>query len=71
MTKTLVDLDEKLLARAQQLLGAKTKKETIARALELVVADAERWEAVNREIARGESGYYSRLLTDPDIPWNR
>jgi Arc/MetJ family transcription regulator len=71
MTKTLVDVDDALLARAQELLRTATKKDTINRALELVVADQEQWEALNEEIARGESGFYSRLLTDPDIPWNR
>jgi Arc/MetJ family transcription regulator len=32
--KTLVDIDEKLLAQAAEFLGTKTKKDTINRALQ-------------------------------------
>ena len=71
MTKTLVDVDDALLARAMQLLGTSTKKDTISRALQLVVEDERQWEAINALIKRGESGYFSNLLTDPDIPWDR
>jgi Arc/MetJ family transcription regulator len=40
MTKTLLDLDEKLLAEAGVALGATTKKETVTLALERVVDEA-------------------------------
>ncbi len=71
MTKTLVDVDDALLARAMELLGTSTKKDTINRALQLVVEDEEAWESLNALIRRGESGYFGNLLTDPDIPWDR
>jgi Arc/MetJ family transcription regulator len=70
MTKTLIDVDDALLAEAQRLLGTTTKKETVNRALALVIADRERLEAVRAEIARGRSGFYERLL-DEDLPWGR
>jgi hypothetical protein len=71
MTKTLVDVDDALLVRAMELLGTSTKKDTINRALQLVVDDEEGWKATQALIRRGESGYFSVLLTDPDIPWDR
>jgi Arc/MetJ family transcription regulator len=37
MSKTLLDLDEKLLAEAGAALGATTKKETVTLALQRVV----------------------------------
>ena len=40
MAKTLLDLDETLLAEAAAALGASTKKETVSRALQRVVDDA-------------------------------
>ncbi|MGH3686877.1 MAG: type II toxin-antitoxin system VapB family antitoxin [Pseudonocardiaceae bacterium] len=33
MSKTLLDLDDELLAQAAELLGTKTKKDTVNRAL--------------------------------------
>lgn len=36
--KTLLDIDDRLMARAKTVLGTSTKKETVARALEEVVA---------------------------------
>lgn len=33
MAKTLIDLDEELLAQAAELLGTKTKKDTVNQAL--------------------------------------
>ena len=71
MTKTLVDVNDTLLARAMHLLGTSTKKDTINRALQLVIDDEKQWEAINALIRRGESGYFDVLLTDPDIPWDR
>jgi Arc/MetJ family transcription regulator len=40
MAKTLLDLDEDLLAEAAVTLGTKTKKETVTLALQKVNADA-------------------------------
>jgi Arc/MetJ family transcription regulator len=44
MTKTLIDLDDELLAAASQVLGTKTKKDTVSRALSEAVALARRRE---------------------------
>ncbi|CAM5549954.1 type II toxin-antitoxin system VapB family antitoxin [Streptomyces atroolivaceus] len=38
MTKTLVDVDDQMLAFAQQQLGTSTKRETINRALTIAAA---------------------------------
>lgn len=55
--KTLIDIDEDLLGRAQEVLGTPTKKETVNRALaEVVAADARR-----REIERLDAGVYADL----------
>lgn len=40
MTKTLLDLDEALLAEAAATLGTKTKKDTVTLALQKVSEDA-------------------------------
>ena len=42
MTKKLVDIDEDLLARAREVLGAETMKQTVNDALHEVVLLAER-----------------------------
>jgi Arc/MetJ family transcription regulator len=42
MTRTLVDIDDELLARAQEILGAGTKKDTVNGALKEVIAVAAR-----------------------------
>jgi Arc/MetJ family transcription regulator len=39
ITRTLVDIDDRLLARAAAKLGTVTKKDTVNRALELAAAD--------------------------------
>lgn len=41
MAKTLVDIPEDKLARAQARLGTATKRETVERALDLVLQQAE------------------------------
>ena len=47
MTKALVDLDDDLLTRAQQLLGTRTKKDTVNRALSEVVGRVDRAEILD------------------------
>jgi len=42
MTKILVDVDDRALAKAASRLGTKTKKETIGKALELAGEDTAR-----------------------------
>jgi len=62
VAKTLVDIDEALLAQAQEALGTSTKKETINRArAEAVAASARR-----REIERLDRGVYTDL-GDPEV----
>ena len=56
MAKTLLDLDEELLALAQRLLHTKTKKDTVTQALREVVAAHEREIAVRAETERAKSG---------------
>jgi Arc/MetJ family transcription regulator len=41
ITRTLVDIDDSLLARAAAKLGTVTKKDTVNRALELAAAEDE------------------------------
>jgi len=60
--KTLVDIDEGLLAQAQEALGTSTKKETINRALAEAVAAVAR----RREIERLDAGVYADLA-DPAV----
>lgn len=55
--KTLIDIDEDLLAQAQAALGTATKKDTINRALTEVVAAAAR----RGEIERLDDGVYATL----------
>lgn len=50
MAKTLIDIDEDALARAQQALGTATKKDTVNRALSDVVALAARRRDLERLI---------------------
>jgi hypothetical protein len=67
MAKTLVDVDEAALRRAGEILGTATMNDTINTALNEVVANHERTEAIEREIARARSGYYADV--DNDSAW--
>jgi len=62
MAKTLIDVDERLLAQAQEALGTATKKETVNRSLAEAVAVAAR----RREIERLDAGAYADL-GDPEV----
>jgi len=69
MAKTLIDLDERLLAQTQQILGTPTKKDTVNGAMRELV----RREAARRLIEMGHAGVYDDLL-DPEIAeraWRR
>lgn len=48
MTKKLIDIDEEQLARAGEVLGAATMKETVNQALTEVIALARRRDHVRR-----------------------
>lgn len=54
MAKTLIDIDEELLAAARAVLGTTTKKDTVHRALREVIATQERSRAVESLIAWGQ-----------------
>ena len=58
MAKTLVDVDEDLLARCRRILGTPTKKDTINTALREVV----RRDAAARFLRAAAAG----VFTDPD-----
>ncbi len=60
MAKTLIDLDEDLLARAREILGTSTKKDTVHAALREVVRRA----AVDEYLRLGREGAFSDLA-DP------
>lgn len=49
VTRTLVDIDDALLARAAAKLGTRTKKDTVNRALELAGAESEADEQDRRQ----------------------
>ena len=51
MTKRLVDIDDTLLARARELLGAETMKETVNRALSEVINLERRRRLIDRMTA--------------------
>jgi Arc/MetJ family transcription regulator len=62
MTKTLVDIDDGLLAKASKALGTTTKKDTVNAALQRVVRVA----AMEQHIESARNGLYSDLL-DPEV----
>ncbi len=62
MSKTLIDVDDDLLARAQDALETKTKKDTVNQALAEAVASVAR----KREIGRLDAGVYADLA-DADV----
>ncbi len=69
MSKTLIDIDDDLLAQSQEILGTTTKKDTVNAALREVV----RLKAVRELIEMGRAGVYDDLL-DPEIAeraWRR
>lgn len=56
MTKILVDVDDTMLAEAMELLGTKTKKETINLALSELMARQRRVNAFRELCALADSG---------------
>jgi Arc/MetJ family transcription regulator len=61
VSKTLIDIDNDLLIRSQQILGTTTKKDTVNGALREVV----RRNAAEELIAMGHAGAYDDVL-DPE-----
>lgn len=62
MSKTLVDIDEYLLSRSQEILGTTTKKETVNGALRELVRRA----AAEDFLAIARAGGL-RDVADPDV----
>ena len=62
MAKTLIDIDDDLLARAAAHLGTTTKKDTVNRALEILVRAA----AFDRFVEFAKEGGLDDL-SDPDV----
>ena len=69
MSKTLIDIDDDLLAKSQQILGTTTKKDTVNAALREVV----RLKAAEDFIELARGGIFDDLL-DPEVAeraWRR
>jgi Arc/MetJ family transcription regulator len=62
MAKVLIDVDEDALAAASQLLGTKTKKDTVNQALRETAERLRRADALARLAELGESGAFDELL---------
>jgi Arc/MetJ family transcription regulator len=62
MTKILVDVDDAALAEAADLLGTKTKKDTVNTALREIAERLRRSKALSRLAEMGESGAFDELL---------
>jgi Arc/MetJ family transcription regulator len=62
MTEMLVDIDEKALAGAAELLGTKTNSETVNTALREAAARARRRKALRRLREMAQNGDFDLLL---------
>jgi Arc/MetJ family transcription regulator len=62
MAKTLIDIDEELLAEAAIAFGTKTKKDTVNAALKEGVERKKRARALARLAARADAGDFDELL---------
>jgi len=61
MQKTTVEIDEKLLEKAMQLSGAKTKKKAIEYGLRELI------KSINRDLFKKELGTFDIDLTSEDL----
>ncbi len=61
MQKTTVEIDEKLLEKAMQLSGAKTKKRAIEYGLRELI------KSINRDLFKKELGTFDMDLTSEDL----
>ena len=62
MAKMLIDIDEEALARASEVFGTKTKKDTVNTALRESAIQRARAEAFDELSALAETGYFDELL---------
>lgn len=65
MSKTTVEIDEKLLGRARRAIGARTIRETLEAGLRALIARTE------RELLRRELGTYDLALTAEKLERSR
>ncbi len=62
MTKVLIDIDEEALAEAAELLGTKTKKDTVNTSLRETAQRLRRAHALARLAELGQSGIFDDML---------
>lgn len=62
MAKVLIDIDEVALAEVAELLGTKTKKDTVNSALRTTAQQLKRAQALSRLAELGEAGAFDELL---------
>lgn len=62
MTKMLIDIDDDALAEAAELLGTKTKKDTVNTSLRETAGRLRRAQALARLAELGQSGAFDELL---------
>lgn len=62
MSKTLIDIDDELLAKSQEILGTTTKKDTVNQALRALVRAA----AVQDFLEMAREGAF-KDLADPEV----
>jgi Arc/MetJ family transcription regulator len=62
MTKMLIDIDDEALAKASELLGTKTKKDTVNTALRETAERLRRLEALEKLSEAARAGEFDELL---------
>jgi Arc/MetJ family transcription regulator len=62
VTKVLIDIDDDALAEARQLLGTKTKKDTVNVALRETTRRLRRTQALAMLAEKGQAGEFDVLL---------
>lgn len=62
MAKTVIDLNEEALALAAEMLGTRTKKDTVNAALEEQAARLRRLRAIERMRRLAEDGVFDKML---------
>lgn len=62
--RTMIDIDDELMAEAKRVLGTKTKKQTVERALREVIARQKRLEYAKAQKANPDwkPGTYEKLM---------
>jgi Arc/MetJ family transcription regulator len=71
VARTVIDLDDKLLAEVAKALGTRTKKETVNSALREVMENRRRALALTRLRGAVESGAFDLTLLDDRTNYRR